>query len=283
MARRGCWPRWKRERGPSTGGASARRAGGMAVVGLTVLGLAACDGPERGTWAVEEAPVVVGGAGGAGLGGAGGRGAAGAGLAAGGDGTGGTAAHSPSCEPGVPAYAVEVMSVSYGPGAGFGQDAMPDVVLGPPVGAGCCAGSLDVLSLGNGGEIVLGFGGAIIVDGPGADFIVFENPFQIGGDPTVVFAEIATVAASADGVSWHEFPCMALGAPWGSCAGWHPVYQNGDSAELDPATAGGDPFDLAEVGLSEARYVRITDRPDLGGPAGIFDLDAVGIVSPSCL
>jgi hypothetical protein len=219
----------------------------MVVVGLAALVLAACDGSERGRWAVDDA------------------------------------AHGPSCQPGVPAYAAEVISVSYGPGAAFGQDAMPEVVLGPPAGGGCCSGSLDVLSLGNGGEIVLGFGDAVIADGPGADFIVFENPFQIGSDPSAVFAEIASVAVSGDGVSWHEFPCTALAAPWGSCAGWHPVYQNGVSATLDPAVVGGDPFDLAELGLTEARYVRITDRPDLDGPAGLFDLDAVGIVSPSCL
>jgi len=48
------------------------------------------------------------------------------------------------------------------------------------------------------------------------------------------------------------------------------------------ATAGGDAFDLADVGLAEARYVRITDRGDLGGLAGVFDLDAVGIVNLEC-
>jgi hypothetical protein len=54
---------------------------------------------------------------------------------------------------------------------------------------------------------------------------------------------------------------------------------------VDPATAGGDPFDLADVGLTEARYVRIRDRsnevcPDGGGPnTDGFDLDAVSIVN----
>ena len=54
---------------------------------------------------------------------------------------------------------------------------MPDIVLGPPVGGGALAGSLDVVSLGFSGEIVLCFEPNAIVDGPGADFIVFENAF----------------------------------------------------------------------------------------------------------
>lgn len=44
---------------------------------------------------------------------------------------------------------------------------MPDVVLGSPEGKGDRAGSLHVVSLGRGGEIVLAFDG--IVDGDGPD------------------------------------------------------------------------------------------------------------------
>ena len=60
------------------------------------------------------------------------------------------------------------------------------------------------------------------------------------------------------------------------------MYLDGDDGPFDVATAGGDAFDLADVGLAEARYVRITDRGDLGGLAGVFDLDAVGIVNLEC-
>jgi hypothetical protein len=251
-----------------------------AAIGLAGL-LSACTVERGGEPAVGP---DLGGAGGTtGPGGAGASaGAAGAGLGAGSAGTAGAGGQEPSCDADAAAYATEVVSVSYGPGAGFGQDEMPGIVLGTPHGAGCCAGSLDVLSLGNGGEIVVGFGPASIVDGPGPDFIVFENPFEIGGNPDAIFAEIATVAVSADGASWQEFPCTASAPPWGSCAGWHPVYQDGDGGPLDPAIAGGDAFDLADVGLSEARYVRIVDRADLQGAAGVFDLDAVGIVHPGC-
>jgi hypothetical protein len=243
--------------------------------------LCACSVDRTGPGTVEPA---LGGT--AGAGGVGGPvamgGAAGAGLDAGSNATAGSGGQAASCSAGGAAYAAEVVSVSYGPGAGFGQEAMPDIVLGPPQGAGCCAGSLDVLSLGNGGEIVLGFGEVTIVDGPGPDLLVFENPFRVGGDPESIFAEIATVSVSADGSSWREFPCTAVEPPWGSCAGWHPVFQNGDVGTLDPASAGGDPFDLADVGLEQARYVRIVDRPDLDGAAGVFDLDAIGIVHPGC-
>ena len=44
---------------------------------------------------------------------------------------------------------------------------------------------------------------------------------------------------------------------------------------LDPSVSGGDHYDLADFGVSEARYVRITDRVDLVGVDGVFDLDAV--------
>jgi len=138
-----------------------------------------------------------------------------------------------------------------------------------------------VVSLGNGGVIEVAFGQNAIVDGPGPDFLVFENAFWIGGDSNNVYAELATVEVSENGINWVAFPCDATEPPYGNCAGWHPVFLSGDGP-LDPATAGGDPFDLADVGLSVARYVRIVDRSDLGGMTGVFDLDAVGIINPLC-
>ena len=174
--------------------------------------------------------------------------------------------------------------MTYGASAGFGQDKLPCVVMGPPQGGGDLQGSLDVLSLGNGGSITLAFGGQTIVDGPGADFIVFENPFFAGGDPSAVFAELATVSVSEDGITWKTFPCDAVSPPYGSCAGWHPVYANpGTNIDAtDANVAGGDAFDLADLGLSAARFVRITDRVDQVGLAGAFDLDAVALVHATC-
>ncbi|MCE9670590.1 cell surface protein [Myxococcus stipitatus] len=181
-------------------------------------------------------------------------------------------------------YADEVVQFTPGPGAGFGQDRFPDVVLGPPVGAGLDSGSLDVLSLGKGGTIVLRFTDLAVMDGPGVDLLVFENPFLIAGGPSA-FTERARVAVSDDGVLWFEFPCAPSDAAGGypGCAGVKPVTANpanGVSA-TDPAVAGGDGFDLATVGLTRARYVRIVDAGTNGssGTSAGFDLDGVAVVN----
>ena len=148
-------------------------------------------------------------------------------------------------------FATRVVSFDPGPCAGFGQQRFPDIVLGPPVGGGDGMGSLDVLSLGTGGEIVLSFEPNAIVDGPGVDFIVFENAFLAAGDPQNPAAELAEVSVSEDGVTWTTFPCTATAYPYGACAGWRTVKsspRNGISP-VNPALAGGDPFDLADVGL----------------------------------
>ena len=66
--------------------------------------------------------------------------------------------------------------VDFQPGHnGFGDSRLPDIVLGPPMGGGEYSGGIDVLSLGVGGEITLGFGPRECIDGPGVDFIVFES------------------------------------------------------------------------------------------------------------
>ncbi|HKO53899.1 MAG TPA: hypothetical protein VJV79_39600 [Polyangiaceae bacterium] len=182
-------------------------------------------------------------------------------------------------------FATTVPTFVAGPGPNVGQAELPDVVLGPPKGAGAVNGSYDVVMLGNGGVITLGFAPSVIVDGPGPDFIVFENAFYVNGDPDLPYAELASVEVSDDGEHFEAFPCTASDAPYGSCAGWHPVYANPDRNSIeptDPALAGGEAFDLADLGLAQARYVRIIDRVDLTGASGIFDLDAVSIVNADC-
>lgn len=186
-------------------------------------------------------------------------------------------------------FVTKVVSVTYGDCAGFGLTSMPAVVEGPPAGGGAQSGSLDVVSLGYKGEIVLSFEPNSIVDGPGADFLVFENAFWAGGDPSRPAAELADVSVSEDGITWKTFPCTpGSGPPYGSCAGWRPVYSapgNGISP-VDPATAGGDPFDLADLGLTTARFVRIRDLGTIDCPSNPanksttvgFDLDAVALV-----
>lgn len=188
-------------------------------------------------------------------------------------------------------FVTEVVEFAPGPCAGFGAAQMPGVIEGPPEGAGTLQGSFDVVSLGTGGEIVLGFGDNAIVDGPGVDFIVFENAFYASGDPGQIASDLAEVSVSEDGESWTAFPCApqaSASPPFGTCAGWRPVLAssaNGRSP-FDPVSAGGDPFDLASVGVARARFVRIRDAaqtacPDQGArPTNYgFDLDAIAIVN----
>lgn len=173
-------------------------------------------------------------------------------------------------------FATSVVDHAFGTGQSHGQaTAFPAAVLGPPQ----ANDSASVVSLGNGGYVVLAFDELAIVDGPGTDFTVFENPFP-------GFVELATVAVSDDGLVWHEFPCTApqAGPDYGRCAGVHRVLsstRNGVPA-TDPSVSGGDPYDLAELGLQRVRFVRITDRVDLDGNAGVFDLDAVAVVHGEC-
>jgi len=181
-------------------------------------------------------------------------------------------------------YVQEIVSFLPGTNAGYGQDRAPKIVMGPPTGKGLGAGSIDTLSLGIGGEIVLGFGDRIIVDGPGPDFVVFENAFWVNGVRGTVYAELGDVSVSEDGATWHEFACDSTRdarMEWPGCAGWSPALEY-DALVLDPLDAvqtGGDAFDLATIGVSEARFVRIRDRASDGEPptAG-FDLDAVGLI-----
>jgi hypothetical protein len=182
-------------------------------------------------------------------------------------------------------YAHQVVSFTPGDHAGFNQAAFPGVVLGPPAGRGNESGSLEVLSLGARGEIVLGFGNRGIVDGPGPDFVVFENPFWPGGDRSQVFAELGEVSVSEDGETWLTFECDTDGDGEGGfpgCAGWTPtlVYDPTALVPLDAEQTGGDAFDLEQLGLRHARFVKIVDLqtlPAAGTNAG-FDLDAVGII-----
>ncbi len=169
-------------------------------------------------------------------------------------------------------WADAVVQFSPGDGAGFGQDRFPGVVLGPPSGAGNSSGSTDVLSLGRDGFIDLEVTDWVIIDGPGVDLLVFENGFT-------GFLETGRVEVSDDGVTWHAF--CSSGDP---CAGLNPVYANPANgiSGTDPAVAGGDAFDLFDVGLTRARFVRVRDsglNTFYGAPGGGFDLDAIAVVN----
>ncbi len=153
----------------------------------------------------------------------------------------------------------------------FPNDDAAQKALGGPRGEGEWGGnSLDVCTLGNGGSIELGFEGArYIFDGPGPDFIVFENAFQTldtqpPNDPTgLYFAELMFVEVSTDGEVFARFPAFTTNtepvhagldgldaAQYSGFAGVHPVYANVDTNAIDPfdpSAAGGDAFDLANL------------------------------------
>lgn len=196
-----------------------------------------------------------------------------------------TAAPAPEATPcGAQAFANAVVSFLPGPGAGYGSSHYPTNVLGPPHGGTATVpyvSPTELLSLGCGGSIILELQDCPIADGPGADFIVFENVFQYGKNS--LFAEPAVVGVSYYGNAFAEFPCTPQAASaYAGCAGGHPTLSSADNGidPTDPAQAGGDAFDLAVVAVSKARFVRIRDVSctNGGSPTAGFDLDAVSVV-----
>lgn len=176
-------------------------------------------------------------------------------------------------------YAVAVVAFTPGENAGFGADAMPDIVLGPPIGGGVYKGSLDVVSLGLGGEIVLDLGRQV-ANGHGPDVIVFENAFYPTNMPDAIFAEYGEVSVSPDGESWVVFPCDPP-QHIDLCAGTHPTleYDPQEVIPLDTKLTGGDALDFSALGVERARFLRIRDKNSAGAaPSAGFDLDAVGFV-----
>lgn len=175
-------------------------------------------------------------------------------------------------------FADRVVSFEPGEFSGFGEE---EVVLGGPQGQGPAAGGLHVLSLGLEGSITLELTDWVLVDGEGPDLLVFENAFPGWVEPGIV-------EVSEDGETWSAFPCADT-EPFEGCAGLEPVLANvvrddEDVDPTDPAQAGGDAFDLADLGVPEARFVRITDAglaPEWGyaGESGGFDLDAIAVVN----
>ncbi|RPH92289.1 MAG: T9SS C-terminal target domain-containing protein [Calditrichaeota bacterium] len=176
-------------------------------------------------------------------------------------------------------WADSVFSFIPGLGGGYGENYFPENVLGPPdqsPGLNEFVGSnrpQEVLSLGKGGQIILEFTDNVITNGEGADFTIFENVFISAFDQKP-FIEAGIVAVSQDGKTFIEFPYDL--DTWQGLAGVTPMKDNYHFN--DPFLSGGDQFDLETLGLSWARYVKITDLGDLkkeGNWNGDFDLDAV--------
>ncbi|PKO17513.1 cell surface protein [candidate division BRC1 bacterium HGW-BRC1-1] len=182
-------------------------------------------------------------------------------------------------------FAEQAVNFTPGSGANFGQTFFPANVLGPPNGNSNpntpTFTEEDLLSLGDGGSVTLKFVNNRIINGPGADFIVFENCLQPIGNPGQSFSEVAIVDVSADGTNWVTMPFDFIPpSPSGSIldmanfvgfAGVRPTLSSPTNglSPFDPIQGGGDAFDLADVGLSAIQYVRIRDT-------GTNTLDAQG-------
>lgn len=174
-----------------------------------------------------------------------------------------------------------VYSYQFGNSQTFGQEAQyfPANVLGAltsPVAPTIPASDpTQVVSLGKGGYIALAFDPPI-VNGPGADFIVFENAFYYGPGNTAIYDEWMMVSVSNDGENWTDLPYNTTTGE--GMAGRTPTAAFG-ADYTDPATAGGDAYDLALTGLDTVRYVKVTDATQYqGADRQSADLDGVAAV-----
>ena len=119
-----------------------------------------------------------------------------------------------------------------------------------------------VVSLGDGGSITLSFS-TPIANGPGADLAVYENGFEINGNPNSDYLELGTVAVSSDGIHFFTFPSVSLTPTTPASA------QVGSFGGLDPRNlynlAGSDlagygtPFDLSDLSGINSPYLNLND------------------------
>lgn len=189
----------------------------------------------------------------------------------------------------------------------------PSNALGAATGLGAGNGSAHVHSLGVGGFLTLGFG-VTIIDGPGADFLVAENPFLTA--PGQVYAELMYVEVSSNGRDFARFPSRfftGVGTSFAintvgyvsGLAGQTPVFANPTNSNdpQDVVEAGGDAFDLSDlrshplvisgaVQLAAIAQVRLVDvvsgqsvdtrgRTILDPSSGSADVDAVTVIHHS--
>jgi hypothetical protein len=169
------------------------------------------------------------------------------------------------------------------------------------------AGINGIVSLGDKGVAILEFP-VPIKNGPGPDFAVFENGFNVG---TLQFLELAFVEVSSDGINYVRFPSISKTDATIQLGGFAPM-----DASLIYNLAGkyvanyGTPFDLDELknntllDINNITHVKIIDvigtidlvessKDSLGNPindpyatpfaSSGFDLDAVGVINQNDL
>ncbi|MCO4770478.1 MAG: LIC_13355 family lipoprotein [Deltaproteobacteria bacterium] len=154
-------------------------------------------------------------------------------------------------------------------------------------GLGDDAGGTDVFSLDwdSGSSLTLRWSDRRVLNGPGPDVVVFENPFRAGSG---VFMDLVVVEVSIDGVEWMAFPHDYVAddeleyssdpQAWVGFAGRTPVRLHEEENPIDPLSleAGGDAFDLDAMpedgGLGSAlrsdgfTYLRLVTAPARTNP-----------------
>ena len=177
---------------------------------------------------------------------------------------------------------------------GGGPHNQPTRGLGFADGATVSLGDLDSVAISGAaapGSITVGFQ-ATIVDGPGADFAVFENAgaFFNSHNVNFIFAELAFVEVSSNGIDFARFPAISLNveedanvpdpihdqlhAPFGRAFAGINTTNIDNLAGVHPALTG-TPFDLSDltsdllvtqgtVDLMRIRHVRFVDIPGEG-------------------
>ena len=186
---------------------------------------------------------------------------------------------------------------SLGP-ANFGEEAFA---------LGKAGGTMDVVSLGDGGVATLTFDSPIY-NGSGPDFAVFENGLHPAQDTTMTlsFLEIAFVEVSSDGENFFRFPAVTnvpFDVQLGGFDAMNPSLIHNFASKYEAFY--GTPFDLDEVednallDKNRITHIRVVDVvgcidtlyatydseghivndpwPTPFGSSG-FDLDAVGVI-----
>jgi hypothetical protein len=204
-------------------------------------------------------------------------------------------------------WANTVVSLTRGPqnisnsSLGLASFGTPANALGPSDAATNSAG---VVSLGDGGQITLGFAQPIR-DGAGPDFAVFENGFASGG---LAFLELGFVEVSSDGTNFFRFPATSDTQTTTQVASFGLLDATNLNNLAGKYVAGfGTPFDLSELAgvsslldVNDVRFVRIVDVVGSIDPlyathdsvgnivndpwptptvSSGFDLDAVGVIN----
>ncbi|MFN4083423.1 MAG: T9SS type A sorting domain-containing protein [Bacteroidia bacterium] len=160
-----------------------------------------------------------------------------------------------------------------------------------------------IVSLGDGGEAILHFDN-LIVNGPGPDFVVFENGFSF--DDSLYFLELAFVEVSSNGRDFVRFEPTSLtntNLQIGAFEGLDAKKINNLAGKY--IAPYGTPFDLDElknnplIDVNHIKFIKIIDvvgsidetfgSKDKNNnlindpwptpfPSGGFDLDAVGVI-----